>query len=346
VLGEGGAGGSPGASAAAPVQLIDGQGRAITDLRISVTDRCNLRCVYCLPARGARFLAPGRLLSFGEIARLAAVAVGLGIRKLRLTGGEPLVRADLDRLVARLCAIPGVADVPLTTNGVLLAGQAEALYAAGARRLNISLDAVEAGAFQRMTRAPALRAVLVGIAAARRAGFRDIKLNMIPIRGQNEDQILPLARWAVDEGLHLRFIEYMPFGANPWSPEQMLSAKEVHRRLGEAFSLGPGRRASPSSPAVDHQVLGTGAYLGFIPSMTAPFCPNCSRLRLTADGRLRPCLHADTEIDVAAALRAGAPPERLRGLLRLAAASKPPGRVLAAPGKPPQQRRFMASVGG
>jgi GTP 3',8-cyclase len=184
----------PGGPSSARARLDDGHGRTITDLRISVTDRCNLRCVYCLPARGARFLAPGHLLSFEEIARLAEAAAGLGVRKLRLTGGEPLVRPDLHRLVARLCAIPGVADVPLTTNGVLLAQQAADLYAAGARRLNVSLDALDGQSFRRMTRSPTLGAVLAGIATARRVGFQDIKLNMIPIRGRNEDQILPLAR--------------------------------------------------------------------------------------------------------------------------------------------------------
>lgn len=192
---------------AAPDRLIDGHGRAITDLRISVTDRCNLRCVYCLPAQGARFLSPGHLLRFAEITRLAEAAASLGIRKLRLTGGEPLVRPNLYRLVARLREIPGVADVPITTNGVLLARQAADLYGAGARRLNVSLDAVEAGAFHAVARSPVLGAVLAGIETARRVGFSEIKIYMIPIRGRNEDQILPLARWALAEGLHLRFIE-------------------------------------------------------------------------------------------------------------------------------------------
>lgn len=332
-------------SIAAPARLIDGQGRAITDLRISVTDRCNLRCVYCLPAQGARFLASSRLLRFEEITRLAEAAADLGIRKLRLTGGEPLVRPDLHRLVARLREIPGVGDVPITTNGVLLAKQARDLYAAGARRLNVSLDAVEARAFEAVARSPALGAVLAGIATARRVGFSEIKINMIPIRGRNEDQILPLARWALAEGLHLRFIEYMPFGANAWSPEQLVSAAEIRGLLAPEIDLGPGHRESPSSPAVDHEVLGTESYLGFIPCVTAPFCASCSRLRLTADGRLRPCLHADTEIDVSGALRAGASLNRLRGLLQLAAHCKPAAGHMR-PASTPTQRQFMASVGG
>jgi cyclic pyranopterin phosphate synthase len=305
--------------------LVDAHGRHITDLRVSVTDRCNLRCSYCVPAEGLVFAKRERLLHIEEIARLVEVAVSLGINKFRLTGGEPLVRRELPALVERLTQLPGVEDVPLTTNGVLLAEQASALYAAGARRLNVSLDALNQECYQSLTRCDALPKVLAGISAARNAGFR-IKINMIPIRGVNEDQILPMAHWALGKGFHLRFIEYMPFVSNGWSREQVITAAELRGILARELNLGEGQRTQPDSPAVDYPVAGANVPVGVIACVTEPFCRHCSRMRLTAEGALRPCLHSHVELDVAERLRAGASDNELRALFRAAAAAKPSGR--------------------
>ncbi len=306
--------------------LIDSQGRRITDLRISVTDRCNLRCGYCVPAGDLSFARPEQLLDFEEIVQLVEVSVGLGIRKFRLTGGEPLVRKNLPDLVARLNQLPGVEDIPITSNGVLLADQADELYAAGARRLNISLDALSQECFQTMTRRGVLSKVLAGIQAAVTTGF-SIKINMIPIRGVNEDQIVPMAHWAIDRGLHLRFIEYMPFSCNGWSREQVITASELRNRLSREFKLGEGKRAQTDSPAVDYTITGASLPIGIIACVTEPFCHHCSRMRLTPEGKLRPCLHSDKELDIAEPLRAGADMHRLKAIFRAAALAKSPGRA-------------------
>ncbi len=316
---------APAFSAAAEGILIDSQGRRISDLRVSVTDRCNLRCGYCVPAGDLNFAKPEQLLDFEEIVRLAEVAVNLGIKKFRLTGGEPLVRRGLPTLVTRLCRLPGVEDVPITTNGVLLAKQADALYTAGARRLNISLDALSQVCFQTMTRRDVLKQVLAGITAAHEIGFR-IKINMIPIRGVNEEQIIPMAHWAIDRGLHLRYIEYMPFVCNGWSMDQVITATELRNRLAQEFKLGQGKRAQTDSPAVDYSVPDSDVPIGIIACVTEPFCRHCSRMRLTPEGKLRPCLHSDLEMDVVGPLRAGADTERLQAVFRAAAMAKSPGR--------------------
>jgi cyclic pyranopterin phosphate synthase len=305
--------------------LIDAHGRRITDLRISVTDRCNLRCGYCVPAGDLRFAKREQLLDFDEIVRLVEVAASLGIKKFRLTGGEPLVRCGLPALVARLARLPDVEDVPITTNGVLLAEQASALYAAGARRLNISLDALSQDCVQSMTRRDVLNQVLAGIQVAYETGFH-IKINMIPIRGVNEEQIIPMAHWAIDRGLHLRYIEYMPFASNGWSLNQVITATELRSRLSRELGLGEGRRAQPESPAVDYPVPGTDVPLGIIACVTEPFCRHCSRMRLTPDGMLRPCLHSDVELDIIGLLRSGTDTHSLQAVFRAAAAAKPQGR--------------------
>ena len=329
-------------------ELIDSQGRTITDLRISVTDRCNLRCSYCVPAGDIRFVRREQLLDFDEIVRLGEVAVSLGVKKFRLTGGEPLVRHGLPALVARLTRLPEVEDVPITTNGVLLAEQASALYAAGARRLNISLDALSQDCFAAMTRRDALNRVLAGITAAHEIGFR-IKINMIPIRGVNEEQIVPMAHWAIDRGLHLRYIEYMPFACNGWSMARVITAAELRNRLAREFLLGEGRRAQADSPAVDYSIPGTAAPIGIIACVTEPFCRHCSRMRLTPEGRLRPCLHSDLELDIAGPLRAGAGTERLQAMFRAAALAKSAGRDPFRSGKIRQANaviRPMIRMGG
>jgi cyclic pyranopterin phosphate synthase len=328
-------------------RLVDACGRRITDLRISVTDRCNLRCNYCVPSKRFCFVPHERVLSFEEIARVATVAASLGVRKLRLTGGEPLVRRNLPELVAMLSAIDGVGDVPITTNGVLLAAKAEALYGAGVRRINISLDTLDRERFYQIARRDHLDRVLEGVAAAQTTGFPTIKINMIPIRGVNDDEVVAMARWAIGQGLNLRFIEYMPFGTNGWSWPRVVPASELRARLAAEFPLGEPRRASPSAPAVDYPVQGTKTCLSVIPCVTEPFCAHCTRMRLTAEGRLRPCLHDEMEVDLVRALRSGASDEMLRQVFQQAAAAKPAGRHGFGPTyRPADATRPMMGIGG
>jgi len=328
--------------------LIDACGRRITDLRISVTDRCNLRCSYCVPSESFSFVPHERILTFEEIACVATVAAGLGIRKLRLTGGEPLVRRNLPELVEMLAAIDGVEDVPVTTNGVLLAAQAESLYAAGVRRLNISLDTLRRDRFQQIARRDDLDRVLEGIAAAKAVGFPTIKINMIPIRGINDDEVLVMARWAIEQGLNLRFIEFMPFGTNGWSWHRLVPGSELRARLAAELPLGEARRAAPSAPAMDYPVLGTQVCIGVIACVTEPFCGHCTRMRLTAEGRLRPCLHAEIGVELVSALRSGASDVVLRRAFQQAAAIKPAGRGGFEPGQPPRGAATtpMIAIGG
>jgi cyclic pyranopterin phosphate synthase len=272
------------------------------------------------------------------------IAVGLGVRKIRLTGGEPLLRRDLPGLVATLAEIPGLDNLAMTTNGVLLARYARGLHASGLRHLNVSLDTLRQTRFAAITRTRSLDQVLAGIAAAQRAGFHPVKINMIPMRGCNDDEILPMARWAVAQGLHLRFIEFMPFCGNGWTPERVVSAADIRDTLARELPLGEGRRETPHAPALDYPVGSSGAVLGIIAPMTQPFCQGCSRMRLTAEGVLRPCLHADVEVSIGAALRAGADDGTLASVFRAAAAAKPAGR--SQPARPAPSLRPMVRIGG
>ena len=303
--------------------LVDGFGRVHTDLRISVTDRCNLRCTYCMPA-DVVFLPREELLSYEEIARVAAVAAGQGIRTVRLTGGEPLLRRDLDRLVRLLGAVPGIEEVALTTNGLLLAEQAGALAAAGLSRLNVSLDAIRTEAFEKLARRRGLDRVLAGLAAARVAGFRSIRINAVSIRGLSEAEIVPLAEFCRRERLQLRFIEFMPLDADGgWDEAQVLSGKEVRGILERAIGpLEPLPPADPGQPAVDWRWADGGGLVGFIDPVTSPFCDRCDRLRLTADGQFRNCLFSTTEWDARAVLREGGGDDDIAALLHACVAAK------------------------
>jgi cyclic pyranopterin phosphate synthase len=303
--------------------LVDGFGRRHTDLRISVTDRCNLRCSYCMPAE-AVFRRREDLLDYEEIARVAAVAAGLGIRTIRLTGGEPLVRRDLDRLVRLLVALPGIEEVAITTNGLLLADQAQALAAAGLARLNVSLDALSDDAFERITRRSGLPAVLAGLAAARAAGFHEIRINAVSIRGLTEAEIVPLAEFCRRAGFHLRFIEFMPLDAEgAWADERVLSGGEVRSILTRTIGpLEPLPTGDPGQPATDWRWADGGGVVGFIDPVTRPFCDRCDRLRLTADGQFRKCLFSTTEWDVRGLLRSGGDDAAIVALLRACVAAK------------------------
>jgi cyclic pyranopterin phosphate synthase len=291
--------------AAAPA-LIDRFGREHTDLRISVTDRCNLRCTYCMPLDVA-FRPREELLTYEEIARVARVAAGLGIRTIRLTGGEPLVRSELDVLVRQLVGIPGIEDVALTTNGLLLAEQAERLFRAGLHRINVSLDSLREDVFEKIARRQGVERVLAGLAAAKAAGFRSIRINAVSIRGLTEEEIVPLALFCRREGFHLRFIEFMPLDAEAaWSQDRVLSGAEVRGILErEVGPLVPADRTDAGQPATDYRWPDGDGLVGFIDPVTAPFCDRCDRLRLTADGQFRNCLFSTTEWDVRQLLRGG-----------------------------------------
>jgi cyclic pyranopterin phosphate synthase len=283
--------------------LTDTFGRVHNNLRVSVTDRCNLRCTYCMPEEVV-FMDRAELLTFEEITHFVGVAAPLGIDKIRLTGGEPLMRRDLHRLAALLTRVPGIKDVGLTTNGILLAGQAQALYDAGLRRINVSLDTLDPERFRQLTRRDGLEQVLEGIEAARRAGFHPIKVNAVIIRGVNEMDVAALARWARADGLEMRFIEYMPIGAEPWERGRVYFAHEMLEQIErEVAPLAPARDYDPRAPAMDFEYGDGGGRAGFIASVSRPFCRSCNRLRLTADGKLRNCLFALTEVDVKRYLR-------------------------------------------
>jgi cyclic pyranopterin phosphate synthase len=283
--------------------LIDTFGRVHNNLRISVTDRCNLRCTYCMP-EDVTFMDRGELLTFEEIAQFVRVAAPLGIDKLRLTGGEPLMRRDLPRLVRQLAAIDGIRDIGVTTNGLLLADQAQALYDAGLRRINISLDTLRPETFRQLTRRDGLEKVLDGIFAAKRAGFRPVKINAVSIRGITEHEVVPLARFARDHGLEMRFIEYMPIGADNWERSKVYFGHEILEQLErEVAPLVPAPDYDPRAPAMEFDYTDGGGRVGLIASVSRPFCMSCNRLRLTADGKLRNCLFALDEIDVKRLLR-------------------------------------------
>jgi cyclic pyranopterin phosphate synthase len=296
--------------------LIDTFGRVHNNLRISVTDRCNLRCTYCMPEEVV-FMDRSELLTFEEITHFVRVAAPLGIDKLRLTGGEPLLRRDLPRLVHMLAEVPGIKDVGLTTNGLLLAQQAHALFDAGLRRLNVSLDTLDPGRFREISRRDGLEQVLAGIAAAKKVGFAPIKINAVAIRGLTEPDVAPLARFAREHGLEMRFIEYMPIGAEAWERGKVYFAHEILEQIErEVATLAPADDYDPHAPAMDFQYSDGGGRVGIIASVSRPFCMSCNRVRLTSDGKLRNCLFALDEVDVKPLLRQNHDDPRLAEMIR------------------------------
>jgi len=300
----------------------DTLGRPLHDLRISVTDRCNFRCVYCMPRAvfgpDHAFLASADLLSFEEIERLVRIFTRLGVEKVRLTGGEPLVRRDLPTLVRALAATPRVRDLTLTTNGVLLSAQAGALKAAGLHRVTISLDADDDETFMRLNdaRVPVSK-VLAGIEAAEAAGLGPIKLNMVVKRGWNEDAILPMARRFRGTGRILRFIEYMDVGhSNGWRLDDVVSADEILRLISSELPVEPMEPTAPGEVAERYRYLDGSGEIGIIASVSRPFCGSCNRARLSADGKLYTCLFATDGHDLRALVRAGASDQQLEADLR------------------------------
>ena len=324
----------------------DDFGRAINYLRVSVTDRCNLRCVYCMPSSGVEKRPHADVLSYEEFAVIIRAAAELGISKVRLTGGEPLARLELVDLVRMITSIPGIDDLSMTTNGTLLARHAAALADAGLHRVNISLDTLHAGRFEQMTRRGHLDDVWAGLEAARTAGLTPIKLNMVVIRGLNDDEILDFARRTVTDGWHVRYIELMPIGANVgWAGDGVVPIPEIRARIeAEAGPLEPVHGPRGNGPARYFRWPGAEGTLGFIGALSEHFCTTCNRLRLTADGRLRPCLMSSDEIDLRGPLRSGAEYETIRSLLGEAIHRKPQRHRLGEAAAP--QDRTMAQIGG
>lgn len=327
--------------------LVDSWGRVHDNLRISVTDRCNIRCFYCMPETDVQFVRRSEILDFEEIERFVRIAVTLGIRKLRVTGGEPLVRRDLAVLIRRLSTIPGIEDLALTTNGVLLPQLAAPLYEAGLRRINVHLDTIDRARFLEITRRDEIHKVLAGLEACKQLGYSKIKLNAVAVKHLVEPDIVPLARYARENGFEVRYIEFMPLDAqNLWDRSKVLLADEIIAILGrEIAPLVPVPDPDPRAPASEYQFSDGIGRVGFIASVSRPFCLNCNRLRLTADGKLRYCLFAVEEDDVKTLLRSGASDEAIVALVRRNVAGKWEGHEInstrfVAPPRP------MYSIGG
>ena len=292
--------------------LVDALKRPIKDLRISVTDRCNFRCSYCMPLDEYEWINKKEILTFEEISRLATLFVGLGVEKIRLTGGEPLVRQNLDKLVATLSSITGLKDLCLTTNGALLAEKVAALKAAGLKRVNISVDSLNPDKFRQMTKRGDLSKVLDGIFAAKRHGLHPIKLNAVIEKGLNEDDILSLVEFSRDNGFALRFIEYMDVGnSNDWTSGKLVSKKELIEAINSRYPLKEVGRAGGNAPSVDYEFIDGRGDVGVIASVTEPFCSSCTRVRLTADGKIVTCLFSGIGHDVKGLLRGGASDEEI-----------------------------------
>ena len=298
--------------------LTDTFGRQHDNLRISVTDRCNIRCFYCMPEEGVKFMPRQEILSFEEIERFVRVAVSLGVTKLRLTGGEPLVRKDLPELVGKLAAIPGIRDVSLTTNGVLLAAQAADLFKAGLRRINVHLDTLDRERFLRITRRDSLPAVLEGLDVARAMGFGPIKINAVAMKNLVEPDLVPLALYGRRHNMEVRFIEFMPLDAQQlWDKSKVLLADDIIKILSREISpLLEIADQDPRAPATEYQFADGIGRIGFIASVSRPFCLNCNRIRLTSDGQLRYCLFAIEETDIKGLLRNGSTDEEIAAVIR------------------------------
>ncbi|HEY0890932.1 MAG TPA: GTP 3',8-cyclase MoaA [Nocardioides sp.] len=325
--------------------LADRFGRVATDLRVSLTDRCNLRCSYCMPAEGLDWLPDETVLSDDEVVRLITIGVErLGIREVRFTGGEPLVRRGLVDIVARTHAL-GV-ETSLTTNALGLARTARSLAAAGLDRVNVSLDSVRPETFAAITRRDRLHDVVAGLAAAQEAGLGPVKINAVLLRGLNDDQAPELLRWALEHGYQLRFIEQMPLDAqHGWSRARMVTADEIFDRLAAEFTLTPAEEPRGSAPAELFAVDGGPATVGVIASVTRPFCGDCDRVRLTADGQVRNCLFAREESDLRTALRSGADDEEIARRWVVAMAGKRAGHGIDDPTFL-QPDRPMSAIGG
>lgn len=327
-------------------QLIDRFGRTVGDVRISVTDRCNFRCTYCMPADYSDWLPKSRILSYEEMARLVRILKGFGIHTVRLTGGEPLARRDLPELVRMLHTEgEGEIDLSLTTNAFFLPDQAQALADAGLSRVNVSLDSLRPERFAEMTRRDALPRVLEGIAAASAAGLNPLKVNVVMMRGVNDDEVLDLIDWGRDGGYQVRFIEFMPLdGGHTWTKEKVYSKAEILKTIAEVHPFKP-EGIDEREPAQRYVFEDGKGEFGVIGSVTEPFCSKCDRIRITADGMLRTCLFAIDEMDLRTPIREGASDEDLANLFRAAVTEKGPGHRIGRKGFV-QPDRPMVAIGG
>jgi cyclic pyranopterin phosphate synthase len=321
---------------------LDSFGRSINYLRISVTDRCNLRCIYCMPPEGVPQMPHNEILSYEEVRTVVRAAAELGINKVRLTGGEPLVRADFSKLVKMLSQIKGMEELSLTTNGTILKKYALELKQAGLSRVNVSLDTLKVDKFQHISRLGELQDVLDGIEAARKAGFDPVKINTVIMRGINDDEILDFASMTYEDGWHIRFIELMPFkGVADFVP-----SIELRQHISLLGKLEPCASVTGNGPAMYYRLAGAKGTIGFISPLTeTSFCSRCNRMRLTPDGKLRPCLLGEDEIDLKMPLRNNASIEELKRLILKAVASKPQRHHLEG-GNVRLVKRKMSQIGG
>lgn len=322
-------------SAAPPeTRLIDAFGRGIYYVRISITDRCNLRCRYCMPSSSPEWMERDNLLSFDELERFVRIAADEGVRKIRLTGGEPLVRPRLPELVGRIAAVSGIRDLSMTTNATMLAKYAGELKRAGLKRLNISLDSMNAQRFAHITKFDMFDQVWHGIEAALEAGFAPIKINVVVIRGFNDDEVVDFALLTRRYPFHVRFIEYMPIGADTkdWSRDKVVPCAEIHQRISAVEELVPFEpRSVDAGPERTWTLADSHGKIGFISPVSDEFCARCNRVRLTSDGMLRGCLMRDGEVDFRNAFRAGASDDDIRNLLYQAIARKPEKHLINSP---------------
>ncbi len=325
---------------------VDHFNRRITYLRVSVTDRCNLRCVYCVPVRDLKLFNHADILKYEEILEVIQAATDVGIKKVRLTGGEPLVRRDFVALVSSVCRVPRLEDVSITTNGVLLKEKAKAIFDAGVHRINVSLDSLNRLKYAKITGRDRFDDVLEGLREAEAVGFSPIKVNVVAIRGFNDDELLQFAKLSVEKPYHVRFIEYMPIGHDSqWEPGKYISSDEIKSRLEALGPLHEVARSTLDGPATRYRFESARGEIGLISAISHHFCPSCNRLRLTADGKLRPCLFADDEVDIKTPLRMGCSREDLKVLFQEAIARKPKQHHAETLGKG-ESLRPMSAIGG
>jgi cyclic pyranopterin phosphate synthase len=326
--------------------LADQFNRPITYLRISVTDKCNLRCVYCMPERGLPWLPKSEILTYEEIAALVRGAAAAGVRSVRISGGEPLIRKNLPRLVAEIAAIPGIEDIALSTNGLLLEEQIDELIEAGLRRVNVSLDTLNPERFERIARRPGLDRVLRGIDAAAQRGLAPLKVNCVVMRGQNDDELEAFAAWTLRAPVHVRFIEVMPVHENvDVQRDAYMSSEEILERIGSIGSLQSVTGPQGNGPARYYAFPGAPGSVGVISPLSHDYCERCNRVRLTADGRLRLCLFGDHEIDLRTPLRAGATTSEIAQTIAASLLIKPERHHLEL-GKTASRMRAFSEIGG
>jgi len=327
------------------MKLIDRQHRHLNYLRVSITDRCNLRCRYCMPQGITSKLSHAEILSFEEILRIIRVGVGLGISKVRITGGEPLVRNGVVDLLREVAAMPGIADVSLTTNAVLLADRIHEIKAAGVKRLNISLDSLRPDRYRQITGFDRFHKVWAGIVAAHEEGFSPIKINAVTLKGCNEDEIADLASLSLKYPFHIRFIEYMPIGTSSTDRDQTITTSQAQEIISRVGILEPIPRGINDGPAARFRIKGAKGEVGFISAMSHHFCSTCNRLRLTASGKLRVCLLSDRQVDFKAALRKGCTDKELVEIFLQAVSLKPSRHHLSEP-SPETVKGQMSAIGG